>query len=182
MIQSFQSLAQSAVMERAMLLVNHIISAEPVAVERLLRHSGSSLQVEFTGWPALLPALPVVALRITPAGLIEWLGAERLTAPDLRIEVDASNPALAAANLLGGARPAVSVAGDAALAGDVNWLIGNLRWDVQDDLARLVGSGPAQVMSRVGRAVAGGIRDAARTLAGLVSKETSSAPGGRGGL
>ncbi|MGH8795473.1 MAG: hypothetical protein ACREXI_00320, partial [Caldimonas sp.] len=125
-----------------------------------------------------LPQLPTFAFRITPAGLVEWLGDERIDEADLRIEVDASNPALSFAHLLGGARPRVSVAGDAAFAADVNWLIDNLRWDIQDDLAQLVGSGPAHRIARLAKVAADALREAARTLGGLVGKGAPGAPGG----
>ena len=73
MFQSLQTLVQGAVMERLTLLINHVLSAEPVAMTRLQRHSGSTVLIGFKGWPSLLPALPVVAFHVTPAGLVEWL-------------------------------------------------------------------------------------------------------------
>ena len=178
MFHNLQSLAQGAVMQRATLLANHVISSEPVAVEHLRPHAGSSLQVEFPGWPSLLPALPTIAFRISPAGLVEWLGDERLDDADLHIEVDASNPALSLMQALTGARPRVTVSGNAALAADVNWLIDNLRWDVQDDLARLVGAAPADAIGRLARVVADGMRQAKRTLSSLVGKGAPGTPGG----
>ena len=90
-------------MERATLLANHVISAEPVAMERLRRHSGATLQVEFTRWPSLLPAMPTLAFRITPAGLVEWLGEGASPDAALRVEVDASNPVLTLMQTLTGA-------------------------------------------------------------------------------
>jgi ubiquinone biosynthesis protein UbiJ len=167
-------------MERVTLLVNHVIAGEPVAVERLRPHAGAVLRVEFAGWPALLPPLPIVAYRITPAGLVEWLPEQPPEAPALRVEVDASNPALALAQALGGTRPAVHVTGDAALAADVDWLIANLRWDMQDDLARLVGAGPAHEIARLARAVGAGIRETVRTAGNLVGRVLPGtvAPGG----
>lgn len=169
MLHSLQSLIESAVMERALLLVNHVISAEPVAADRLRAHSGSSVQLAFTGWPSLLPPLPTFGLRVTPAGLVEWLGDEHLPDADLRLEVDASNPALALAHLLGGAKPRVGVSGNAALAADVNWLIDNLRWDIEDDLARLVGAAAAHEIARFARAAADGVRNAARSVGAVVA-------------
>ena len=166
-------------MERAVLLANHVISAEPIAMERLRRHSGSTLEVRFAGWPSLLPDLPPVAMRITPAGLVEWLGADSGgAAAALRIEVDASNPAMAFFQVLSGARPKVEVSGDAAFAGDVDWLAENLRWDIEDDLARVVGQGPANAIARVGRAAAAGLRTAVRTVDGLVTRVAPGASGG----
>lgn len=181
MFQSLQSLVEGAVMERVTLLVNHVVSAEPIAVERLRPHSGSSVQVEFTGWPSLLPPVPTLVFRITPAGLVEWLGDERVDNADLRIEVDASNPALAFAQALTGVKPKVGVAGSATFAADVNWLMDNLRWDVQDDLARIVGAAPAQGIGWLARAVAAGVREAVRAVGGLVARDATSAPAGPGG-
>ena len=60
-----------------------------------------------------------------------------MDAPDLAVQVDASNPALLLARMVGGEAPAVQIDGDAQLAGDVNWLLLNLRWDVAADLERL---------------------------------------------
>jgi ubiquinone biosynthesis protein UbiJ len=165
-------------MERATLLANHVIAAEPAAVERLRRHVGATLQVEFTGWPSLLPALPALAFRITPAGLVEWLGDGVSPDAALRVEVDASNPALALMQTLTGARPKVSVAGDSAFAGDIDWLIDNLRWDIEDDLGRIVGQRPAHEVARLARVAAGGVREAVRTLNGLVAKAAPGAPPG----
>jgi ubiquinone biosynthesis protein UbiJ len=166
MFQGLQSVVEGAVMERATLLVNHVISAVPAAVARLQPHGGAALQVRFTGWPSWLPPLPTVAYRVTAAGLLEWLGDEPVPDADLSIEVHVSNPALSFAHLLTGARPEVSVAGNATLAADVNWLIDNLRWDLEDDLAQVIGVGPAHQISRIARTVADGLRKVARTISG----------------
>jgi ubiquinone biosynthesis protein UbiJ len=158
-----------AVIERATLLANHVLGAEPVATDRLRAHAGRCIRLHFDGWPMRLPPLPATAFRITPAGLVEWCGADALPEADLRVSIDASNPALAFAQALTGERPKVEVAGDAAFAGDLNWLFDNLRWDVQDDLARLVGQAPAREIARLSGAVAAGMREAVRTLGGLVA-------------
>ena len=160
----------AAAIERLTLLVNHVLAAEPVATQRLRVHAGRCVQVQFDGWPSLLPPLPATVFRVTPAGLVEWCGAEPIAEPDLRVSVDASNPALAMAQALTGTRPGVDVAGDAAFATDLNWLFDNLRWDVQDDLARAVGQAPAREIARVAGAIATGMREAVRTLRGLVAR------------
>jgi len=170
MLHSLQALASTAVMERATLLANHVIGAEPVASARLREHAGRSVQIRFEGWPALLPALPPMAFRITPAGLVEWCGQEVPDEADLRVAIDASNPALALARGLAGERPAIEVAGDAQLATDVNWLFDNLRWDIEDDLARIVGQGPARELARFGRAVGAALREAVRAIGTLASR------------
>ena len=170
MLQSLQALASAAVGERVTLLLNHVIAAEPAAQQRLLPHAGRTVDIRAQGWPTLLPPLPPAAFRVTPAGLLEWLGAEPPATPELRVEIDASNPALALARSLGGERPKVEIAGDAQFAADVSWLFEHLRWDVQDDLARLVGDAPARELARLGGAIAAGLREAVRTIGSLASR------------
>lgn len=169
MLHSLNSLLGQAAIERLTLLANHVLGSEPIAMQRLQPHAGRSIQLHFHGWPALLPPLPITAFRVTNAGLLEWCAAEAPAEPDLRVEVDASNPALAMVQTLTGERPKVVVAGDAAFATDLNWLIDNLRWDVQDDLARIVGQAPAREVARIASGVAAGLREAARTVGGLVA-------------
>ncbi len=169
MFHSLHAQLGHAAIERLTLLVNHILGSEPIATKRLQAHTGRSIRLSFEGWPGLLPPLPATAFRVTPAGLIEWCGAEPPTGPDLRVRIDASNPVLAAAQALAGTRPKVEVAGDAAFATDLNWLFDNLRWDVQDDLARIVGQAPAREIARVGSGIAAGMREAAKAVSGLVA-------------
>ena len=177
MISNLHSLAGGALMERATLLVNHVLASEPIAMQRLVPHAGRSIAVHFTGWPALLPALPSTRFTITPAGLVEWNRGTEVDAPaDLSVSIDASNPALAAWRSLSGERPRVEVQGDAALAGDVNWLFDNLRWDLEDDLAKLVGQGPAHELARLAAGVAAAMRGAARGLSGLAARARGEAP------
>jgi ubiquinone biosynthesis accessory factor UbiJ len=173
MLQEWSHLFAPAVQDRICLLLNHVIGREPVAVARLAPHAGRAVIVHLRGWPSLLPAAPDLVLSISRAGLLERL--DEAPADALRIEVDASNPALLALGSLSGEKPQVSVQGDAALAGDISWLMDNLRWDIEDDLAALVGPMAAYQLARWGRAAAQGLAALARTAA-------SFAPGAaRGG-
>lgn len=147
-------------MRRLTLLLNHVLASEPVATARLQNHSGRRIVVRLERWPALLPSLPPLGFIVTPAGLLEWeedAPAEAAMA-DLQVVVDASNPALMVVQGLGGRRPRIDISGDAAFAGDVDWLFENLRWEVQDDLARLIGDAPARAVSRFGTLLAGALR------------------------
>ena len=164
MRQALPSLLGPAVMERLVLVVNHVLASEPLAAQRLRPHAGRCIRVEFEGWPSLLPAWPVLAFRITPAALLEWCGPEEPTVVDLRVAIDASNPAMALLQALGGERPRIDVTGDAAFATDVSWLFDNLRWDIRDDLARIVGELPARELARTAQALATGLRNAVQGL------------------
>jgi ubiquinone biosynthesis accessory factor UbiJ len=168
MIHALTAAVQSALIERLTLLLNHVLGAESVATDRLRGRAGRVLRLQFEGWPALLPPLPQVAYRVTPAGLLEALSvAEAPVQADLRLAVDASNPALALAQWsASGDWPRVEVQGDAQFAADLSWIMDNLRWDVQDDLARLLGQVPAHELARIGRLVSRGLRDVLALFSG----------------
>lgn len=176
MLNAFTSSLGSAAMERVTLLLNHVLAAEKVATDRLKPHAGRSVQLLWTGWPSLLPAPPVVAFLVTPAGLLEWQGEQPPAAPELRVTLDASNPARLAALWFAGERPSIGIEGDSAFAADVSWLIDNLRWDIEDDLAGVLGKAPAHQLARAGAALAKGFSMAARTLQDLVVRGGGGGP------
>ena len=162
MLQTARFVFVPAALQRLTLLVNHLLAAEPMATQRLLPHSGKCVQVELADWPSLLPLPPVVVFRVTPAGLLEQGDEPASTAApaiaDLQLRIAAANPALLMLRLAAGDRPAVEVQGDAQFAADVNWLAENLRWDLEGDMARILGPLPARQLAALGSALAGGLR------------------------
>lgn len=108
-------------------------------------------------------------LGVTPAGLFERLEALPAGQGGLRIEVDASNPARLALGALSGGTPTVNVQGDAAFAAEMNWLMDNLRWDIEDDLAGIVGPLPARQLAQFGRALRMSLSGLARRFAATTS-------------
>ncbi|MDP1899105.1 MAG: hypothetical protein Q8K96_01455 [Rubrivivax sp.] len=180
MLHSLQNLLAPAVAQRLTLVINHVLASETVATDRLRPHAGRSLALALEGWPRLLPAPPELRWRITPAGLLEWCGQEPPDGADLGVRIDASNPALLVARTLAGDAPAVQIEGDAQLAGDVNWLLHNLRWDVAADLERLFGPVVAHQFHRLGSALARALRGAltlaSQGVAGLGERFRSRRP------
>lgn len=172
MLQALGAIVAPAVLERVVLAANHVMSSEPLAMQRMAPHTGRTIRVHLRDWPALLPPPLPLVFRVTPAGLLEWMGVEGegAAAPDLQVFVDASNPALLAARSLAGETPAVEVQGDAGLATDVNWLLANLRWDVEADLERVLGPRVAHEAVRLGGALARGVREALRRGAELAAR------------
>lgn len=160
MLNSVQAFLAPALAERLTLVFNHVLAAEPVATARLQPHSGRTLALFVTNWPAMLPPPPALAWTITPAGLLEWCGPQAVTAPDLAVTLDAPNPALLFAKMLAGEQPPVQIEGDAQLAGDVNWLLQNVRWDVAADLEKVFGPAVAQQLHRFGSALTAALRGA----------------------
>ena len=67
---------------------------------------------------------------------------------------------------LTGEKPTVRIEGDVQLAAEVNWLADHVRWDVEEDLARLLGDAPAHALAQAGRALAQGLRQIAARLPG----------------
>ena len=157
------------VLPRLTLLLNHVVASEPVASGKLRPHAGRTIDLLWTstfapplprflqpadGSQGLLP--PPMRFVITPAGLFELVDAElaRATPDDgLTLTVELGNPLTMARQLLTGERPDVRIEGDAALAEVASWLMNHLRWDIQDDVARLLGNVPAEWLRTVGEAV-----------------------------
>ena len=168
MLQNLNALLAPALMDRLVLVVNHVLAAEPQAVQRLLPHSGRVLRLDLLQLPRLLPAPPPLAFVITPAGLVEW--CRDPVDADLRVRLEATNPAALAFKLMGGEMPPVVIEGDAQLAGDVDWLLKNLRWDVADDLHRLFGPAVAHELHRLGSGLARALRAALQGASALASR------------
>lgn len=174
MLQEWTTLFAPAAQERLTLLLNHVLSRESIACDRLKPHKGAVVLMELKGWPAFLPSFvpppPPLSLQITPAGLLERL-SEIPSQASLRVQLDVSNPAALAMGVLTGERPRIEIQGDAALATDMSWLIDNLRWDIEDDMARWMGPAPAHELARIGKGFAAALGSMARSV---------SAMGGRG--
>lgn len=132
---------------RMVLALNHVLMQEPEAQARLKRQAGRLVEGR---WRAF-----TVRLRATPAGLLE-LGPAG-TAPDLTVTLAEDSPWTLAQAALRGDKPPVRIAGDVQLAAEVQWLVDHVRWDVEEDLSRLLGDAPAhaigQALHRMGEAL-----------------------------
>ena len=177
MFNTFLASVLAGGVDKVVLVANHVVAAETQARDRLRPHAGRFITLHLDRWPAALPALPLLRFLVTPAGLFERCDAAPEGAADLVVRVDASNPAALAAGWAAGRRPRIDIDGDAQFAADLNWLLDNLRWDIEDDLARIVGPAPARQLGRAGAALQGGVR----RLADIVLRRTGAATGVRDG-
>ena len=134
--------------QRLVLLLNHVLQQEPVAMQRLQRQSGRVARVQ---WRSLY-----MALQVTPAGLLD-LAPEGAHA-DLQAWLTQESPLELARGALSGERPGIRIEGDVQLAADIQWLAEHLRWDLEDDVARLVGDVPAHAMASAVRRVLDALR------------------------
>ncbi len=147
-----------AAQARLLLLVNHVVAREPAAVQRLKAHAGRRLSVVLVDQPGWLPALPPFRASVTAAGLFDGDGDAAGDDPDLTLRLSMPSPQQLLAVLSGGAAPDVRIDGAAAVAADMHWLAENLRWDVEADLAQIVGAMPARLAMSVGRAARQALR------------------------
>ena len=129
---------------RVVLLLNHVLMQEPAATERLARQKGQVVLVCWRGF--------TFKVLITPAGLIDL--AEDSAAPHLTLTLTQDSPFEVAQALMQGDKPAIRIEGDVQLAADIHWLVDNLRWDLEEDLARIVGDAPAHTLVQTARAMA----------------------------
>ena len=139
--------------------LNYLLESESWARERLAPFAGETLEVR---------APPLPALRFTVAADGRLAPAASAAAASLTVTIGPG--ALAAAtrgeeHLL----RAIDVAGNAGLAAEVMFLLRHLRWDVEEEVAKLLGDAAAHRLVGMAREVAAWHADAARRLAeGLV--------------
>ncbi|MGI4778887.1 MAG: hypothetical protein ACRYGA_12330 [Janthinobacterium lividum] len=148
---------------RAVLFLNHVLQQEPEAQQRLARQKGRVVRFEWR-----FVTLQLVA---TPAGLLDIASAGAV--PELTLIVTESSPFGLARATLRGDKPAVRIVGDVQLAAEVNWLVDHVRWDVKDDLARLIGDVPAHTVGNVARRAAAAIRKFVGDRSGPTRPSTS---------
>ncbi len=137
---------------RLVLFLNHVIQSEPEAMARLARQKGQRIELV---WDRIQ-----LQLTPTPAGLLE---RGRFEGFDLRLTVTEESPVSLASALAKGDKPKVRIEGDMQLAAEINWLIDHVRWDAEEDLARLVGDAMAHTLAQAAR-------KAMEALRGFVAK------------
>jgi ubiquinone biosynthesis protein UbiJ len=152
--------AREEVQRRIVLLLNHILSQEKEAMSRLARQKDRVVQLQWRSFSMCLVA--------TPAGLLDQ--ADAAAKADLVLALTEESPLNLAQGLLRGTRPAVRIAGDVQLAAEVNWLADHVRWDLEEDLARVIGDAPAHTLSEAARTMA-------KALQQFIGTVSTSSPG-----
>ena len=138
----------SEVQHRVVLFLNHVLMQERVAMDRLERQSERVVQVQWRSFK--------MAFQITPAGLLDLAGDDET--PDLRVHVVDASPLALARDVLQGDKPSIRIDGDVQFAADIQWLVDHVRWDIEEDLARIVGDTPAHWIAQVGQRIAAALR------------------------
>ena len=148
--------------QRVVLFLNHVLMQEKAAMERLVRQKGRIARVQWRNFH--------MALVITHAGLLNL--APEGSQPDLQLEITDTNPLALAQTALRGDKPSIRIEGDVQLAADMNWLVDNVEWDVEEDLARIIGDAPAHMLGSVARKIAGGLRQFVGSRIGASTAES----------
>ena len=149
-------------LNRLVLFLNHVLMSEPEAMQRLARQKGQRIELV---WKHM-----ALQLQAPPAGLFE---RGRSEGHDLRLTVTEDNPLELLAAWARGDKPRVRIEGDVMLAAEVNWLIDNVRWDAEEDLARLLGDAPAHTLAQLGRQALAALRS---FVAGKMPAAAGTAP------
>ena len=134
-------------LNRLVLFLNHVLMSEPEAMARLARQKGQRIELV---WDRMQ-----LQLTPTPAGLLE---RGRFEGFDLRLTVTEESPIAIASALARGDKPKVRIEGDVQLAAEINWLIDHVRWDAEEDLARLLGDAAAHTLAQAARQAMGALR------------------------
>ncbi len=148
---------------RLVLLLNHVLMQEPQARERLARQKGRVVHAQWRDFGLRLVA--------TPAGLLDL--AEPSAPADLTLTLTQDSPWDLAQTALRGDKPQVQIAGDVQFAAEINWLVDHVRWDLEEDLARLLGDAPAHTLANGLRAMA----QALARMAGAMARPASDSTG-----
>ena len=134
--------------QRLVLLLNHVLMQEPEAMARLVSVQGQVIRAHWRHY-----SLGLVA---TPAGLLDR--ASPNAKADLNLRLTDESGKRIVQDLLAGNKPALSIDGDVELAAVINWLGENVRWDVEEDIARIVGVAPAHAFVSLVTQVGGVLR------------------------
>ena len=145
---------------RVVLLLNHVLMQESEAMTRLARQKGQVMLVQWRSFSFKLAA--------TPAGLLDLAAPEAV--PDLTMTLTNESPLALAQAAFRGEKPGVRIEGDVQLAAEVNWLTEHVRWDLEEDLARVMGDVPAHTLSQAAKAMTS-------TLRQFISKAAEFVPG-----
>lgn len=141
---------------RIISLFNHILLQENEATSRLARQKG---RVVLLRWRSF-----TLKLLATGAGLLDRAATD--AKPDLVLAVTEESPLALAQDCLRGDKPAVRIEGDVQLAADVNWLVDHVRWEIEEDLSRVIGDAPAHALGQIARGMKQALRQFLGTVAG----------------
>jgi ubiquinone biosynthesis accessory factor UbiJ len=138
---------------RIVLLLNHVLQQEPEAMQRIARQKGRIVKFAWQQYTLLLTptAVGLLAVASQPSPEDKKI--------DLLLEIIDTDVAELGKKLMQGDKPNVRIEGDVQLAAEVQWLAQNVQWDLEGDLARIVGNVPAHHISKSMRELRAKLRE-----------------------
>ena len=150
--------------------INHVLGAEPWASAELAKHAGKAIALEMP--------FGRFAVQINNKGLLEAArhvdgsqnpDGEVLSPVRTALVLTISSQALSALLTSSGsirenAFKSVTIAGDADLAQLLGRLAGQLRWEYEEDLSKMIGDAPAHFAVAQGKKIASAGKAAGRDL------------------
>ena len=150
--------------------INHVLAGEPWASAELAKHAGKAIALEMP--------FGRFAVQITNSGLLEAVRHADSTeisdgeaVPPIRTALVLTISSQALSSLLTSSGPirenafkSVTIAGDADLAQLLGRLAGQLRWEYEEDLSKIIGDAPAHFAVAQGKKIASAGKAAGRDL------------------
>lgn len=139
--------------------LNHLLRQNPWAAERLRPFAGKTIRLQ----------VPPLQTTLTLDGAGECMAAT----PDTPIDAEILVPASAALRLLADPSSAMTLAtlqGDMELATTFGKVLQQIRWDIEEDLSRVVGDIPAHQLTQTGARVRQELSRQALSLAGMFAE------------
>ena len=135
--------------------LNRLLQSEPWARQRLLPFASETLELR-------APPLPRLRFTIGADGCLAAANPGAEASLVVTIRPDALPAAIKGEDHL---LRSIDVAGNAALAAEVMFLVRHLRWDVEEEMARYVGDAAAHRLTGFARDIAAWHADAAQRIA-----------------
>ena len=150
--------------------INHVLAGETWASAELAKHAGKAIALEMP--------FGRFAVQITNSGLLEAVRHADSTeisdgeaVPPIRTALVLTISSQALSTLLTSSGPirenafkSVTIAGDADLAQLLGRLAGQLRWEYEEDLSKIIGDAPAHFAVAQGKKIASAGKAAGRDL------------------
>ena len=140
--------AVAEIQRRLVLMLNHVLQQEPEAQARLRRQVGRVVEAHWRHFHIRVQATPAGLLDLAVPGLV----------PDLTLTITEDSPFSLTQAAVRGEKPPIRIAGDVQLAAEMQWLVDHVRWDIEEDLSRVIGDAPAHAIGATAKRVADAIR------------------------
>jgi len=149
--------------------INHVLVSEPWALAELAKHAGKAIALEMQFGRFAVQIADDGQLKAAPPETSLMPDGEAAPAIRTALVLTISSQALAtllasSGSIRENAFKSVTITGDADLAQLLGRLAGQLRWEYEEDLSKLIGDAPAHFAVAQGKKIASAGKAAGRDL------------------